>query len=145
MRNYTTQMDAARKGILTPEMKKVARKESMDEKVLMERIAKGTIALPANNHNSKLETEAVGEGLRTKINVNLGISKDAYDIEAELEKAKTAIELKAEAIMDLSNYGKTEEFRKRLVDKSPGMIGTVPCFSTTLRKSSAFISLSSFS
>lgn len=128
MRNYTTQMDAAKKGILTPEMKKVARKECIDEKLLMERIAKGTIALPANIYHTNLEPEAVGEGLRTKINVNLGISKDAYDIDAELEKAKTAIELKAEAIMDLSNYGKTEEFRKRLVDMSPAMIGTVPVY-----------------
>jgi phosphomethylpyrimidine synthase len=128
MRNYTTQMDAAKKGIVTLEMQKVAKKEGIDENILMERIAKGTIALPANIHHSNLEPEAVGEGLRTKINVNLGISKDAYDIDAELEKAQKAIELKAEAIMDLSNYGKTEEFRKRLVDMSPAMIGTVPVY-----------------
>lgn len=112
---YTTQMDAAKRGIITEEMKIVAEKESMDPQVLMERIAKGTVVIPANKKNhSNIDPEGVGEGLRTKkINVNLGISKDSYDLDREYDKVRTAIEMKVESIMDLSNYGKTIHFRKK--------------------------------
>ncbi|SHJ22122.1 hydroxymethylpyrimidine synthase [Dethiosulfatibacter aminovorans DSM 17477] len=126
--NYTTQMDAARKNIITEEMKIVAMKENMDVEKLRELIAYGKAVIPCNKNHKNINPEGVGEGLRTKINVNLGISKDAYDLEREMEKVKTAVEMKAEAIMDLSNYGKTEEFRKALVEYSPAMIGTVPIY-----------------
>lgn len=126
--NYTTQMDAARKGIITKEMEIVAKKENMDVNVLADKIAKGTVVIPANKNHKSIDPEGVGEGLRTKINVNLGISKDSYDIDRELEKVKVAIDMKAESIMDLSNYGKTEEFRKKLIDMSSAMIGTVPVY-----------------
>ncbi|GMQ65376.1 hypothetical protein AN2V17_46210 [Vallitalea sp. AN17-2] len=126
--NYTTQMDAARKGIITKEMEIVAKKENMDVNVLADKIAKGTVVIPANKNHKSIDPEGVGEGLRTKINVNLGISKDSYDIDRELEKVKAAIDMKAESIMDLSNYGKTEEFRKKLIDMSSAMIGTVPVY-----------------
>ncbi len=126
--NYTTQMDAAKKGIVTPQMEIVAQKEGMEVKLLMEKIAKGSVVIPANKNHKSLDPEGVGEALRTKINVNLGISKDCNDIQLELEKAKKAIEYKAEAIMDLSNYGKTEKFRRKLVEMSTAMIGTVPVY-----------------
>lgn len=126
--NYTTQMDAAKKGIITKEMEIVAKKENMDVKVLASKIAKGTVVIPANKNHKNIDPEGVGEGLRTKINVNLGISKDSYDIDRELEKVRVAIDMKAESIMDLSNYGKTEEFRKKLIDMSSAMIGTVPVY-----------------
>lgn len=125
---YTTQMDAAKKGIITEEMKIVAKKEYMDVELLRTRIAEGTIVIPANKLHKNLNPEGVGEGLRTKINVNLGISKDCPDIEPEMEKVKMAIEMKTEAIMDLSSFGKTEEFRKALVAESSAMIGTVPVY-----------------
>ena len=125
---YTTQMDAAKKGIITKEMDIVAKKENMPVETLRERIARGTIALPANKNHKALDPEAVGEGLKTKINVNLGISKDCHDIDEEMKKVKLAIDMKAEAIMDLSSFGKTEEFRKRLVADSSAMIGTVPIY-----------------
>lgn len=125
---YTTQMDAAKRGIITEEMKIVAEKESMDPQVLMERIAKGTVVIPANKNHTTIDPEGVGEGLRTKINVNLGISKDSYDLDREYDKVRTAIEMKVESIMDLSNYGKTIHFRKKLIDMSPAMIGTVPVY-----------------
>lgn len=127
-REYTTQMDAAKKGIVTREMQIVADKEHMEAEVIRERVAKGTIAIPANINHKNLDPEGVGEGLRTKINVNLGISKDCNDIQQELEKVRVALDMKAEAIMDLSNYGKTEEFRQQLVEMSPAMIGTVPVY-----------------
>ncbi|WP_461615669.1 phosphomethylpyrimidine synthase ThiC [Clostridium sp. Marseille-QA1073] len=126
--NYTTQMDAAKKHIITKEMKIVAEKENIDIEQLRILVAEGKIAIPANKNHKSLSPEGVGQGLRTKINVNLGISKDCANIEAELEKVKIALEMKAEAIMDLSNYGKTYDFRKKLIDMSPAMIGTVPMY-----------------
>lgn len=126
--NYTTQMDAARKGIVTKEMTIVAEKEKMDVEVLRNLVAEGKVAIPANKNHKNLDPEGVGEGLRTKINVNLGISKDCPNCERELEKVKTALDMKAEAIMDLSNYGKTEGMRKKIVDMSTAMLGTVPIY-----------------
>ena len=75
-----------------------------------------------------MHPSGVGHGLRTKINVNLGISGDCADYHAEMDKVKLAIKYGAEAIMDLSNYGKTHEFRKKLIEYSPAMIGTVPIY-----------------
>ncbi|PKM93308.1 MAG: thiamine biosynthesis protein ThiC [Firmicutes bacterium HGW-Firmicutes-1] len=126
--NYTTQMDAARKGIFTKEMQIVAEKENISKEVLMERIASGVVVIPANKNHTSLDPEGIGFGLKTKINVNLGISKDCSDMDLELEKALKAIEMKAEAIMDLSNSGKTEIFRKKLISASSAMIGTVPIY-----------------
>ncbi len=126
--NYTTQMDAAKKGIITREIEIVAKKEGMEVEALRELVAKGRVAIPANKNHKSLNPEGVGEGLKTKINVNLGISKDCKSFEVEMEKVKTALEMKAEAIMDLSSYGKTAEFRKALIEMSPAMIGTVPIY-----------------
>lgn len=125
---YKTQMEAAKKGILTPEMKRVAEKEFMNPDILMERVAKGEIAIPANINHKSLMAEGVGNGLSTKVNVNLGISRDCPDVDKELEKVKKAIDMKVEAIMDLSSFGKTEEFRKKLIAMSTAMIGTVPVY-----------------
>ena len=122
---YTTQMDAARKEIVTPEMEIVAAKENMTVERLRELIAMGRAIIPANKNHLSLAPEGVGAGLRTKLNVNLGISKDCCNIDVEMEKVKHALALKAEAIMDLSCYGKTREFRRKLVELSPAMIGTV--------------------
>ena len=126
--NYTTQMDAAKKGIITHEMKIVAKKEQRSEEEIRELVAKGRVAIPANKNHKSLSAEGVGEGLRTKINVNLGISKDCPECDSELEKVRVALEMKAEAIMDLSNYGKTEGMRKKIVDMSTAMLGTVPIY-----------------
>ena len=126
--NYSTQMDAARKGIVTSQMRAVAAKEKMDPQRLRELVAQGQVVIPANKNHARLDPEGVGAGLRTKINVNLGVSKDCCDIELELAKAHKAIELKAEAIMDLSCFGKTQPFRKRLIESSSAMIGTVPMY-----------------
>ena len=79
-----------------------------------------------------ISPEGVGEGLKTKINVNLGISKDCTDYSIEWEKVKMAVDMKAEAIMDLSCYGKTHEFRQKLIDECPAMIGTVPMYDAAI-------------
>ena len=125
---YTTQMDAAKKGIITKEMEIVAKKEGKTPEEIRSLVEKGRVIIPANKNHKSLDPEGIGEGLRTKINVNLGISKDCCNFEMELEKAKKAVSLKAEAIMDLSSYGKTREFRRKLVETIPSMIGTVPVY-----------------
>ncbi|MFH2093257.1 MAG: phosphomethylpyrimidine synthase ThiC [Pseudomonadota bacterium] len=132
-RAYTTQMDAARKGILTPQMEQVLEKESISQSELMERMAKGAIAIPANINHHCLKAGGVGQGLSTKINVNLGVSKDVCSFDGEMNKAHMAIEYKADAVMDLSVSGDTEGFRKRLVAEIPVMIGTVPIYDTLTR------------
>ncbi|HAR86696.1 MAG TPA: thiamine biosynthesis protein ThiC [Clostridium sp.] len=126
--NFTTQMDAARKGIVTREMEIVAKSENMDVQELRALVAEGKVAIPANKNHKSLVPQGVGQGLKTKINVNLGISKDCDDIDKEMEKVKVALDMKAEAIMDLSNYGKTAKFREKLVEMSTAMIGTVPMY-----------------
>ena len=123
-----TQIDAARAGICTPEMKAVAAKEYKTPEEIRDAVARGSIAIPANINHTTLDPEGVGEGLRTKVNVNLGISGDLMDEEMELEKARIALELGAEGIMDLSNHGKTREFRRKLLAMSSAMIGTVPMY-----------------
>lgn len=123
-----TQIDAARAGTVTREMQIVAEKEGRDPEFVRAGVAAGRIAVPANIHHTSLSPEGVGGGLRTKVNVNLGISGDLADEAEEWKKVDVALELGAEAIMDLSNSGKTHGFRKRLVEKAPAMIGTVPMY-----------------
>ena len=132
-RAYTTQMDAARKGILTPQMEQVLEKESILQSDLMEKMAKGMIVIPANINHHCLKAGGVGQGLSTKINVNLGVSKDVCSFDGEMNKAKMALDYKADAVMDLSVSGDTEGFRKRLVKEIPVMIGTVPIYDTLTR------------
>ena len=126
--NYKTQMEAAKKGIATKEMKIVAKKESIEIDKLMGLVAEGKIAIPANVNHTSLDPEGIGQGLKTKINVNLGVSGDCADYKNEFEKVKLSIELGAESIMDLSNFGKTNTFREKLIEYSPAMIGTVPMY-----------------
>ncbi len=123
-----TQIDAARAGVCTPEMKVVAAKEGKTPEEIRDALARGSIAIPANIHHTTLSPEGVGEGLRTKVNVNVGISGDLMDEAMELEKIQVALELGAEGIMDLSNYGKTRTFRRKLLSLSSAMVGTVPLY-----------------
>ncbi len=129
---YTTQMDAARKGIATPQMKAVAEKEHMPLEQLMELVAKGQVAICANKAHTCLDPQGVGSMLRTKINVNLGVSRDCKDYDIEMKKVQSAIDLGAEAIMDLSSHGNTQPFRQKLVAECPAMIGTVPVYDSVI-------------
>lgn len=121
-------MEAARKGIITNEMKTVAEYEQMDINELKDLVARGKIAIPCNKNHKCLKPYGIGSMLKTKINVNLGISRDANDLDKEYEKVKKAVEMGAESIMDLSNYGNTREFRKKLTSECPAIIGTVPMY-----------------
>ena len=129
---YTTQMDAARKGIITPEMKIVAQKEKMTEEELRELVACGKVVIPANKNHKSLNPEGVGSMLRTKINVNLGVSRDCKDYDVEMEKVMAAVNLGAESIMDLSSHGNTQPFRQKLTAECPAMIGTVPVYDSVI-------------
>ena len=132
MRNYTTQMDAARKGIVTPELEKVAEKEKMTVEELQKLVAEGKVAICANKNHTCLDPEGVGSMLRTKINVNLGVSRDCKDYDIEMEKVMSAVNLGAEAIMDLSSHGNTQPFRRKLTSECPVMIGTVPVYDSVI-------------
>ena len=131
-KTYTTQMDAARKGIITPEMKIVAKKERMPEDALRQLVAEGRAVICANKSHTCLEPEGVGSMLRTKINVNLGVSRDCRDYDMEMEKVMSAVRLGAEAIMDLSSHGDTQPFRRKLTHECPAMIGTVPVYDSVI-------------
>ena len=125
-----TQIDFARAGQITPQMKEVAERDHRDPEYIRERVADGRIAIPANIVHIKKGMRAfgVGEGLSTKVNVNLGISGDKADAAEEWKKVKIAEDFGADAIMDLSNSGKTRQFRQQLIDETPLMVGTVPMY-----------------
>lgn len=126
--SYTTQMNAARQGIITDEMRTVAEKEGIAPEKLMKYVAAGTAIIPCNKNHKAISPAGVGSMLKTKINVNLGTSRDCKDLNMELEKVQSAVDMGAEAIMDLSSCGDTQKFRRLLTEKCPAMIGTVPIY-----------------
>jgi phosphomethylpyrimidine synthase len=109
-------------------MEQVLADEPIGRTELLRSVAEGRIVIPANRKHTALKGIGIGNGLRTKINVNLGVSRDCCQPELEMEKVLRALELKADAIMDLSAFGDTGEFRRRIVEMSPVMIGTVPVY-----------------
>lgn len=127
-RGYATQMEAARLGLITEEMREAADFEGIAPGALAEQLAAGQAVLPANRNHRCLAARAVGRRLKTKINVNLGTSRDCLDMGVELAKVQSAVELGAEAIMDLSSFGDTRSFRRRLVAECPAILGTVPIY-----------------
>lgn len=126
--NYTTQMDAARKGIRTKELMAVAQKEQWEPEKLLPLVAEGKVAIPANKHHTCLNPNGIGSMLKTKINVNLGTSRDLNDLNLELKKVQDAVSMGAESIMDLSSFGDTRKFRRKLTEECPAIIGTVPIY-----------------
>ena len=129
---YTTQMDAAKKGIITPEMNIVAKKEYRTPEEICKLVAEGRIAICAHKLHKCLDPPGVGSMLRTKINVNLGVSRDCKDYDIEMEKVLAAVDMGADAIMDLSSHGNTQPFRQKLVAQCPAMIGTVPVYDSVI-------------
>ena len=132
MREYKTQMEAARKGIVTEELKKVAQKEHLRVEELMPLVAAGKVAICANKNHKCLDPQGVGSMLRTKINVNLGVSRDWKDYDIEMQKVMAAVDMGADAIMDLSSHGDTTGFRRKLTSECPAMIGTVPVYDSVI-------------
>jgi len=132
IKEYATQMDAARRGIVTKEIEIVAKKENMEVDKLMDLVARGQVAIPANKKHTCINPEGVGSMLRTKINVNLGVSRDCKDMDVEMKKVQVAVDMGAEAIMDLSSHGDTIPFRTKLTSECTAMIGTVPVYDSVI-------------
>ncbi|MGN0034599.1 MAG: phosphomethylpyrimidine synthase ThiC [Coriobacteriales bacterium] len=132
MESYATQMDAAKRGIVTDQIRRVAEKEHMSVDELMPLVASGKVAICANKNHKCLDPEGVGSMLRTKINVNLGVSRDCKDYDIEMQKVMEAVNMGAEAIMDLSSHGDTIPFRRKLTSECPAMIGTVPVYDSVI-------------
>ena len=141
--SYTTQMNAAKKGIITKEMEQVATYENMKVEELKELVAKGQVVIPANKNHKCLKPYGIGNALKTKINVNLGTSRDCLDMDVELEKVMEAVKMGAESIMDLSSFGDTRVFRQKLTNECPAIIGTVPIYDAVVYYNKALKSITS--
>ena len=128
MSQYTTQMDAAGKGIITKEMQIVSAYEKIEAEELRQLVAKGQVVIPANVNHKCLNPFGIGSKLKTKINVNLGTSRDCLDLGVEMRKVQAAVDMGAEAIMDLSSFGDTQKFRRKLTSECTAVIGTVPIY-----------------
>ncbi len=129
---YRTQMEAARKGIVTARMQAAAEKEFRTAEEIRRLVAEGKVVLCGNVRHTGAEACAIGSMLRTKINVNLGVSKDCKDYGVEMEKVMAAVEMGADAIMDLSSHGDTRPFRRKLTAECPALIGTVPVYDSVI-------------
>ncbi len=123
-----TQILEARKGNITPEMEAVARAEGVSIDHIIEGVAQGTIVITRNSRHTSITPLGVGKGLRTKINANIGTSKDRMSIEGEIEKLKTAVAAGADAVMDLSTGGPIVGIRSEILRHSTVSVGTVPIY-----------------
>lgn len=127
-----TQMQQARKGTITPEMKTVAANEGVDVQWLRDEVAAGRIAIPKNiNHH--FTARGIGNGLKTKVNANIGTSGLKCQLPQEMHKLDIAVEYGADAVMDLSTGGDLNDIRQRIINHSPVMIGTVPIYAVMTR------------
>lgn len=127
-----TQMQAARAGKITEAMKEVAAQEWQSPETIRERVAKGTVAICANPNHTGVKPAGVGEGLRVKVNANIGTSSDFPDLAPELEKLKEAVRCGADAVMDLSTGDNIGASRRAIIGQSPVMVGTVPIYEATV-------------
>jgi phosphomethylpyrimidine synthase len=128
-----TQLEKARQGVVTEEMKICAGVEGVDPEYIRRGLADGTIVICRNINHSSIRPLAIGRGLRTKINANIGTSKDNNDVNQELEKLAVAIAAGADAVMDLSTGGRLAEIRKAVMKKSSVAIGTVPIYQAAVK------------
>ena len=114
-----TQLESARRGVLTAEMTAVAAREGVDPEQLMEGLARGTIVLPANALKKKTRPVGIGQGLTIKVNANIGTSSDHIDLEEELTKLRICVEAQADTVMDLSTGGDLKAILKAILRHSP--------------------------
>jgi phosphomethylpyrimidine synthase len=125
---YSTQKEAARAGITTPELAAAAHDEGMPVERLLRLVAEGQAVIPKNVRHSAGKARAIGGMLSTKINVNLGASKECSNFEVEIAKVRHAERLGADAIMDLSTFGDTRSFRRQLAAECAATLGSVPIY-----------------
>jgi len=128
-----TQKEKALKGDITPQMKAVAKIEGLDPDMILKKVATGTVVIPANDAHKGLKPMGIGEGLKTKVNANIGTSKDCPHADEELVKLKAAVDAGADTLMDLSTGGDLEKTRRTVIDHSPIPVGTVPIYQVAIQ------------
>ncbi|MDI9569316.1 MAG: phosphomethylpyrimidine synthase ThiC [Pseudomonadota bacterium] len=128
-----TQIERARQGVVTEEMEISAEREGCSPEHIRAGVAAGTIVVIRNRRHGAIAPLAIGKGLRTKINANIGTSKDRADLESELEKVQICVEAGADTIMDLSTGGDIRAIRRAIVAASPLVVGTVPIYQAAAR------------
>ena len=139
------QLEQVRKGIATTAIKEVASSEGIEPQCIVEEMAAGHIIIPQNKHHTTISSIGIGKGLRTKVNANIGTSKDHQDIEEELKKLRAAVESGADTVMDLSTGGPLDEIRKAVIKESAVPIGTVPIYQAvveTVKNKQAMVHMS---
>ncbi|MFA5905964.1 MAG: phosphomethylpyrimidine synthase ThiC, partial [Desulfobacula sp.] len=132
-----TQLESARKGILTREMKAVAEAEGLAQDFVLSHVAKGEIVIPCNLGRKHQKIVGIGTGLRTKVNASIGTSSDICDLELEIEKAKAAREEGADTLMELSTGGDLDDIRRTILSSTDLPVGNVPlyqAFQETIQK-----------
>jgi len=123
-----TQLELARKGTVSPQIKHVAEKECVEADFIIQGLAEGEITIPANVNHTNLTPCGIGNGLRTKVNANIGTSSDFCDLNTELRKLQTAIDFGADTVMDLSTGGDISAIRRAMLSASTVPVGTVPIY-----------------
>ncbi len=129
-----TQLESAREGIVTKELLRVSESEKIPIEVLIKKVADGSVVIPANINHKNLIPCGIGQGLRIKVNANIGTSSDYGDVTTELNKLKTVIEYKADAVMDLSTGGDINAIRKAIIEACTITIGSVPIYQAAVEK-----------
>ncbi|MEK7741429.1 MAG: phosphomethylpyrimidine synthase ThiC, partial [Nitrospirota bacterium] len=127
-----TRIELAKKGIITDEVKLVASEEGLTPEQLSGDIASGVSVIPINI-NHKIKPMGIGKNMRTKINANIGTSKDRISVDDEMEKLEVLVKYGADAVMDLSTGGPIKELRNMMIKKSPIAVGTVPIYEAAVR------------
>ncbi|MEK6539336.1 MAG: phosphomethylpyrimidine synthase ThiC [Deltaproteobacteria bacterium] len=139
-----TQLENARNNIITNEMKQAALREGVDTNYIRSAIAEGTVIITKNKNHKSIEPLAIGKGLSTKVNANIGTSQDRVSLREELKKLHIAVKAGADAVMDLSTGGPVDEIRRVILKDSPVPIGTVPVYQAAMeavRKGKSFVEL----
>ncbi|TRZ94880.1 MAG: phosphomethylpyrimidine synthase ThiC [Dehalococcoidia bacterium] len=127
-----TQLELARQGILSSQMKYIAQQEDVSEEFIQQYVAEGKIIIPANVNHVNLVPHGIGKGLTIKVNANIGTSSDYGTTDSELEKLHTAIHFGADAVMDLSTGGDITATRQVIIAASTLPVGTVPIYQAGL-------------
>jgi phosphomethylpyrimidine synthase len=124
------QLEMAKRGILSPQMKHIAEQESLSPETVGQYVAEGKIAIPSNTNHTALVPRGIGEKLSVKVNANIGTSSEHGNLNSEMEKLLTAIRFGADAVMDLSTGGDISAIRRAIIEASTLPVGTVPIYQT---------------
>ena len=128
-----TQIEYAKKNKITPIMRKIAKLENLNPEYIRQGIASGTIVIPANKNHRLASPCAIGKGLKTKVNANIGSSLEHISLKEEIKKLDASVQAKTDTIMDLSTGGDTGKIRREIIKKSPVPLGTVPIYEAAIK------------